>query len=180
MAFWRGVAFLVLAVFGLSACASSPDSAAPALGRYDGSGARVVRTGNPQQCVPFAREMSGIAIRGDASTWWDQARGRYPRSNLPSEGAVLVLQGYSDERRGHVAVVTELLDERTIIVAQANWLNSGEISYGTPIMDVSANNDWSAVRVWHIPSKAWGRRIYVAKGFIYPFADVAMLQTSPQ
>ena len=29
------------------------------------------------QCVPYARQVSGIRIYGDAHTWWDQAEGRY-------------------------------------------------------------------------------------------------------
>jgi hypothetical protein len=28
------------------------------------------------QCVPYARQVSGIQIYGDAWTWWDQAAGR--------------------------------------------------------------------------------------------------------
>lgn len=32
------------------------------------------------QCVPFARQLSGIRIFGDARTWWNQAQGRYLRS----------------------------------------------------------------------------------------------------
>ena len=27
------------------------------------------------QCVPYAREESGVELRGNASTWWRQARG---------------------------------------------------------------------------------------------------------
>ncbi|MEY4869019.1 MAG: hypothetical protein RIS11_213, partial [Pseudomonadota bacterium] len=25
------------------------------------------------QCVPFARALTGVEIRGDAHSWWDQA-----------------------------------------------------------------------------------------------------------
>ena len=31
------------------------------------------------QCVPYARQVSGIRIFGDAHTWWGQAEGRYAR-----------------------------------------------------------------------------------------------------
>ena len=31
----------------------------------------------PLQCVPYAREHSGIKLFGDAYTWWDQAEGKY-------------------------------------------------------------------------------------------------------
>ena len=37
----------------------------------------------PSECVPFARTISGLAIWGDAVTWWAQAAGKYPRSSRP-------------------------------------------------------------------------------------------------
>ena len=122
------------------------------------------------QCAPFAREQSGIEIYGNANTWWGQAAGRYPRSNSPAPGSVLVMRGYNDARRGHVAVVREVVSSRVILVDHANWLNRGEISTNVPVSDVSPNNDWSEVRVWYIPDNHWGGRIYAAEGFIHPFA----------
>ncbi|HVZ98820.1 MAG TPA: CHAP domain-containing protein [Caulobacterales bacterium] len=121
------------------------------------------------ECVPFAREASGVAIFGDANTWWSQAEGRYPRSSLPAPGAVLVMRGYNDPTRGHVAVVTAVVSPRLIRVEQANWLNQGEVTVGVPVADASPNNDWSQVRVWYIPTQDWGARVYEAQGFIYPF-----------
>ena len=129
----------------------------------------------PLQCVPFAREQSGIQIFGDANTWWVQAAGRYPRSSSPAAGSVLVMRGYNDPGRGHVAVVTQVVSSRVILVNQANWLNRGEISLNVPVADVSPNNDWSEVRVWYIPSSQWGARIYQASGFIHPFMLEAAL-----
>ncbi|MFT3729476.1 MAG: CHAP domain-containing protein [Terricaulis sp.] len=123
----------------------------------------------PLQCVPFARQESGIDIWGDANTWWEQAAGKYPRSSLPAPGSVLVLRGYRDDTRGHVAVVTEVLSKRMIRVDHANWLNHGEISLNVPILDVSDNNDWSQVKVWNIPTGQWGARTYLSRGFIHPF-----------
>ena len=38
------------------------------------------------QCVPYARQVSGIRIFGDAHTWWDQAAGHYARGNRPKVG----------------------------------------------------------------------------------------------
>lgn len=122
------------------------------------------------ECVPFARSASGVEIYGDAYTWWTQAEGRYPRSAYPAAGSVLVLRGYADANRGHVAVVTRIVSERQILVDHANWLNRGEISLAVPVLDVSPNNDWSEVRVWHIPSNDWGARIYQSQGFIHAFA----------
>jgi len=121
------------------------------------------------QCVPFAREQSGIEIYGNASTWWEQAAGRYPRSSSPAPGSVLVMRGYNDARRGHVAVVTQIVSGRVILVNHSNWLNRGEISANVPVADVSPNNDWSEVRVWDIPGRQWGARVYQANGFIHPF-----------
>lgn len=130
---------------------------------------RIVEGVGPLQCVPFARSASGIEIYGDAHTWWTQAEGKYPRSWLPAPGSVLVLRGYNDANRGHVAVVTAIVSDRIIRVDQANWLNQGEVTLSVPVMDVSPNNDWSQVRVWYIPTQAWGARVYEAEGFIHPF-----------
>ena len=131
------------------------------------------------QCVPFARRASGIEIYGDAYTWWDQAAGRYPRSSSPAPGSVLAVHGYTNPgRRGHVAVVREIVSERVILVDHANWLNNGEISVNVPVMDVSPDNDWSEIRVWHIPGEHWGGRVYRAQGFIHPFVLHAAAATS--
>jgi surface antigen len=119
------------------------------------------------QCVPFARQVSGIEIYGDAHTWWRQAEGRYRRSHAPEPGAVIVLRGYRTAHRGHVAVVTHVLSKREILVDHANWLNRGEVSVRTPVVDVSPAGDWSEVRVWYIPTGQWGARIYSVQGFIH-------------
>jgi hypothetical protein len=37
------------------------------------------------QCVPYARQASGIQLFGDARTWWDQAAGRYSRGHAPGQ-----------------------------------------------------------------------------------------------
>ena len=126
----------------------------------------------PLECVPYARQNSRIKIRGDARTWWQQAKGRYQRSDRPKIGAVLVLKPVRASR-GHVAVVTDILNEREIVVDHANWLNRGRIHTGTPVRDVSRNNDWSAVRVWYTPGQTYGKRTYRARGFIYPERPVA-------
>lgn len=166
----------------LAACATVPApistgyhqpsaSEAPAEAAFDASAApRVTDYSAQLQCVPFARTASGITLYGDANTWWRQAAGRYPRSSQPAPGSVLVMRGYNDPGRGHVAVVTRIESSRLIRVDQANWLNAGEISVSVPVLDVSANNDWSEVRVWYIPGGHWGGRIYQAEGFIHPFA----------
>jgi hypothetical protein len=118
------------------------------------------------QCVPFARDESGVEIYGNANTWWQQAKGRFERVEAPLEQAVMVLRGYATDNRGHVAVVREIVSERMIIVDHANWLNGGEITRNVPVRDVSPNNDWSQVQVWHVPGQQWGARTYRVQGFI--------------
>jgi hypothetical protein len=118
------------------------------------------------QCVPYARSRSGIQIFGDAVTWWRQAQGRYATTRAPEAGAVLAVKGYRDPTRGHVAFVTHVLSSRMIVVDQANWLNSEEITVEVPIADVSPEGDWSRIRIWHVPGGHWGGRIYEVEGFI--------------
>ena len=121
------------------------------------------------ECVPYARNISGVQIWGDAVTWWAQAENKYVRSTRPAEGSVLVLRGWNDDRRGHVSVVKEIIDARTIRVDHANWMRGGEISINVPVTDVSPDNDWSQVRIWHVPGGYWGGRTYQVQGFIHPY-----------
>ncbi len=117
-------------------------------------------------CVEYARMRTGMAVFGDARQWWDRARNLYARLSRPAEEAVMVFAGSHRLRRGHVAVVTEIVSPREIIVDQANWMNRGEIDHATPVLDVSPRNDWSLVRVWDIPSGHYGARTYAVSGFI--------------
>lgn len=163
----------------LGACASMPTpmAARPAepAAPYDPSAPPHIVAGvAPLQCVPFARRESGVEIYGDAHTWWAQAAGRYPRSSSPAPGSVLVMRGYNNPNRGHVAVVTEVVSSRMIRIDQANWLNHGETSLAVPVLDVSPGNDWSEVRVWYIPGRHWGGRVYQVEGFIHNFQLQAM------
>jgi len=118
------------------------------------------------QCVPFAREESGVEIYGDANTWWSQAQGRYARERRPEEGAVMVMRGYANANRGHVAVVREIVSDRMVLIDHANWLNGGEVTRAVPVRDVSPSGDWSEVKVWHVPGQHWGGRVYRVQGFI--------------
>jgi hypothetical protein len=117
-------------------------------------------------CVEFARNLSGLNIFGDAKYWWDRARNLYARAAHPLEEAVMVFSGSARLKRGHLAVVSEIVSPREIRVEQANWLNKGEIDHATPVLDVSENNDWSKVRVWDVPSRQFGSRVYAISGFI--------------
>jgi hypothetical protein len=117
-------------------------------------------------CVEYARMRSGLAVFGDASHWWERARNLYARASRPVEEAVMVFAGSKRLKRGHVAVVTEIVSPRQIIVDQANWQNKGEIDHATPVLDVSRDNDWSLVRVWDMRSGGFGTHVYAISGFI--------------
>ena len=131
----------------------------------------IVRVSRPLQCVPYARDLSKIALRGNAWTWWTKAKGQYRRGARPEPGAVMVFSKTRRLRFGHLAVVAEVKSSREILVHQANWLNGGRIHRYTPVIDVSENNDWSEVRVWYTPGHQYGTRHYPVYGFIYPTPD---------
>ena len=122
----------------------------------------------PLQCVPFARDHSSVKLYGDAWTWWDQAAGKFPREAVPESGSVLVLANYAGPERGHVAVVRALMSPREIRVDHANWLGDGAVTLDDPVWDVSANNDWSTIKVWNVKTGAWGIKTYPVQGFIGP------------
>src|SRR5262249_51450322 len=124
-------------------------------------------------CVPYARDHSGVRLWGDATTWWGQARGRFSRSSDPEPGSVMVIRGYDNDERGHLAVVRRVLNDREIVVDHANWLNGGEISLDNPNMDVPGDNDWSEVRFWYEPGHHYGGRVYQVQGFILGYAASA-------
>ena len=118
-------------------------------------------------CAPFARELSGIAIYGNADTWWNSASGRYTRSDRPILGSVLVFKRNARLRAGHVSVVSRLLGPRQVMVTQANWV-PGHVDEDQMVVDVSPGNDWSEVRVWFPPVNQLGNTVYPAHGFIHP------------
>jgi hypothetical protein len=97
---------------------------------------------------------------------------------VPGIGSVLVLKRTSRLRLGHLAVVKAILNDREIVVDQANWLNRGRIHLNIPVQDISARNDWSAVRVWYAPGGNYGSRTYPVQGFIHPPARPAQPGTS--
>ncbi len=97
-------------------------------------------------CVPFARAVSGIEIKGNAATWWKQAADLYARGSQPKVGAVLNFRASRAMPMGHVAVVSAVVSEREVLVDQANW-ERNRITEDTLVVDVSAENDWSEVRV---------------------------------
>ncbi len=158
----------------LAGCAGAPDR--PFYPDADRTEADRTEADSPLQCVPYAREQAHVAIYGDAYTWWDKAAGRYARSPLPREGAVMVLFGYAGPNRAHLAVVRKIVGERELRIDHANWLDDGAVYVDDPVEDVSAEGDWSRVRVFNIRMGTWGTRIYPVQGFIGPDQDTETMQ----
>ena len=123
------------------------------------------------QCAPYAREVSGIQLYGDAHTWWEQAQGRYATGHTPRAGAVLAFQRHRSMELGHVATVSRVLDSRRVLLDHANWSpvngRRGQVEKDVLAVDVSPANDWSEVQVWYAPIGAVGKTRWPASGFIY-------------
>jgi surface antigen len=120
------------------------------------------------QCVTFARAVSGIQIRGNAWTWWASAEGKYERGHTPKVGSVMVLKPGHGMRVGHVAMISSIVDSRTVLLTHANWSRRGQVERNVTAVDVSDAGDWSKVRVWYGPMNGLGISAYSTYGFIYP------------
>jgi hypothetical protein len=142
------------------------DSSTPAPDLSGDDAPRIEVADHRLSCVEYSRERSGFAIQGDAKTWWAHAEGIYDRSASPAPNAVMVFAATRAMTKGHVAFVTRLVSDRQIVVDHANWMRDGKIYLNMPVMDVSANNDWSLVRVWNARDGQWGSRVYPIKGFV--------------
>ena len=142
-----------------SLVAAGSAHATPALLKYVG------------ECVPFARQASGIQIYGNAWTWWDQADGRYTRAHKPRTGAVIVFAKTARLPLGHVAVVSRVVEDRVVMLTHANWSRQngerGHTEQDVTLYDVSRDNDWSDVKVWYKDVDGLGGGIYPVYGFIY-------------
>ena len=123
------------------------------------------KAGQRVWCVPFARNASGIQIRGDAWTWWHAATEtpEVMRTQTPVDGAVMVFSKSSRLNRGHVAVVSGVDGPREIRIHHANW-KKNHVSLDMRVIDISDNNDWTRVRVESVPG-AFGSP-YKVSGFI--------------
>jgi len=75
---------------------------------------------------------------------------------------------------GHLAVVTRVVGEREIEVDHANWA-PGAIRRQVRVLDVSVDNDWTAVRV-ELPGHDHFGAAYATNGFIYGWP----IQLGPQ
>jgi hypothetical protein len=170
----RGLA--IIACLLVAACSSAPERPLRPVGLAPPSSAqqqfavaqpRIVSASRRLECVPYARSLSGIALSGNAWTWWQGAAGHYARGSSPRVGAVIVLKR-KGRGLGHLAVITRVVNSREVIARHANWLNKGRIHLDTPIRDISRANDWSMVKVWYTPGNVLGKSAYAAYGFIYP------------
>ncbi len=150
-------------------------------GRSAGEYASRGHSGGGIQCVTFARADSGIELSGNASAWWDNAAGIYDRGARPEAGSVLNFRANGAMRMGHVAVVDQVVNSRTIEIDHANWGGPGAVRGGISrdisVVDVSPANDWSAVRVALGHSGEYGS-IYPTYGFIYNRPDSGRMVTA--
>jgi surface antigen len=128
-------------------------------------------------CVPYARQVSGIQVAGNAWQWWENAKGLYARGDQPEVGSVLNFRSNGRMRLGHVAVVTRVVNPREVIVEHANWPSGGSlgrISHNVAVVDVSEANNWSAVRVELGRDTTFGS-VYPTYGFIYNRPDPGVM-----
>jgi hypothetical protein len=124
-------------------------------------------------CVPYARQVSGIKVGGNAWQWWNNSEGLYARGDQPETGSVLNFRANGRMRLGHVAVVKRVVNAREVIVDHANWPSGGSpgrISRNVAVVDVSEANNWSAVRVELGRDGTFGS-VYPTYGFIYNRPD---------
>ncbi|TWA86730.1 hypothetical protein FBZ83_102527 [Azospirillum brasilense] len=126
-------------------------------------------------CVRTLRSISDFEIRGDAWTWWSTAAEQYERDKRPALGSVLVFKRSQRLGRGHVSLVSHIIDRRTIEVDHS-WLDGRGLRRNMRVVDVSPRNDWTAVRVWHEPSDQLGLRVYTTYGFILPDGEEAEIR----
>lgn len=126
----------------------------------------VTESASAQYCVRYVRSLTDFSLRGNAWSWWDNAAGVYERGHTPVPGSVLVFQRSYGMPLGHVSTVSAVVDSRTILVDHS--FGGPVLWRDMPVIDTSANNDWSQVRVWHGPTNQLGSVDFPVYGFIYP------------
>lgn len=160
--------FYLSAIAGLALASAAQVAAKSTIAFVDPEGGGPsAPTAGVLQCVPFARDSSGIRLYGDAHTWWRQAEGKYARGAVPRPGAVMAIRPHGGSLLGHVATVSRIIDMRTILISHANWSAPGKIERNVTAVDVSPANDWSQVRVWYAPIASLGGAHWPVAGFIY-------------
>ena len=159
---WRSLGLTAIAL-SQGGCAGQPsETKSPVVTIKDPS----ARIGD----VAYVRSVTGIAISGEAWSWWDGANGRYPRGNVPAPGAVLVFRQQQSLPVGHLAVVTKVVGPREVRISHADWASTwatrGRITGNVPVLDTSRDNDWTKLRLWY-GARGTVDRIYEAYGFVY-------------
>lgn len=121
-------------------------------------------------CVQFVKAVSDVELTGDAWMWWHRAEGVYERGAEPRKDAILVFKQSGKMTRGHVAQVTDIIDERNIRIDHSNWAPrgglKGQVARDVVVQDISVANDWTLVRVWYDKVEQFGRP-YPTYGFVY-------------
>jgi surface antigen len=120
-------------------------------------------------CVAYAREVTGIHLDGNAASWWPHAEGHYERGHKPEIGAILVFKPSGRMHVGHVAVVSQVVGAREVLVDQSNWVR-GRVTKAMSVVDASPLNDWTSVKVQFGGTHGRENPTY---GFIYPQAQPA-------
>ncbi|HVI51278.1 MAG TPA: CHAP domain-containing protein [Candidatus Sulfotelmatobacter sp.] len=127
-------------------------------------------------CVQYVQHATNVGLHGNAWEWWDNADGLFPRGEAPKPGAIMVFSKTGNLPYGHVAVVRQVQNQRSILIDHANWSpirgRRGQVEKAVRVIDVSDANDWSEVRVWYGPTQDIGSTVYPLNGFIYAHKDV--------
>jgi surface antigen len=129
-------------------------------------------------CVQYVKQVSSFDISGNAWMWWNNAKGRYNIGHRPARNSVLVFQRTKAMPAGHVAVVRNVVNRRTILIEHANWAprNGMKGRVSTELVeDISEKNDWTSVRVMYKPSMSFGKP-YATNGFIHPRSPILIAE----
>lgn len=133
-----------------------------------GCGSQAALAHGGWQCVTYAASHSAVALRGNAHSWWDHAEGVFERAHQPVLGAVMVMKSSGGMPMGHVAIVSQVVNDREVLLTHANWQGDGSVETNVRAIDVSPAGDWSQVRVWYAPVHAMGLKSFPTYGFILP------------
>ena len=123
---------------------------ASALAKNGKARCSAINSGISISCVPFAVAPSGIDLQGNAANWWYAAAGVYERGNRPEQGAVMDFRASGRMWWAMSGVIAPVVSSREVEIDHANWwgpnAGKGTASPTAILVDVSENNDWSAVR----------------------------------
>lgn len=158
---------LAAAGFALGGCAGESSETRSPVVTLSGASARI-------DDVAYVKSVTGIAIPGEAWTWWDGSNGRYARGHRPMQTAVLVFRQQQNLPAGHLAIVTKVLSSREVRISHADWASTwatrGRITGNVPVLDVSRANDWTQVRLWY-GDHGTVDNVYDTYGFVYGGAE---------